>query len=702
MQNIDLNSSLTTGGSGMIGSYINFGYKPTSTELNITLLSSINNYLQNKEISCIIHLVALNLRDSEKNIKKTIDININGTINMLNVAKKLNIPFILLSTGAVFSSFNSNIKFDENFDTCPNCIYGYTKSSAEKIALTYNNAIIIRTGWLFGGNQKTHYKFVENVINNLIIDTEIKASNDFYGSPTYVGDLIEQIKFLILNNKYGIHHIINDGIATGFDIAYEIAEILNKPIEKITSLNSEEIPNSGPLRSKTEILESIYEFNKLRHWKLSLKEYVLKYIETKNIQINNTINEKSISIWNNRDKCRLCNNYNINVFFNLEPSPLANNFVLIPQKQELIPLDICICNECKHIQLLQIVNPNLQYINYLYVSSTSNTMVNHLKSNVLNFVNVLNLQNTDYILEIGANDGVCVKYLLENGFNNVVGIDPAKNINKRHNLPIICDFFNTNSGEYLKQNYQPFKLIYAFHCCAHIEDINNVFETVYDILDENGTFIIEVGYFYKVFANYLFDTIYHEHIDYHTCFSMKKFAERKNFKLYNVNQNDIQGGSIQFYFCKTINTNININNSVNETIQEELRVELHNFNNLSNWKNKIIMCGNDINYILNSFINYGKKIAGYGASAKSTTFLHQYKISNKLINYIIDDSIYKQNYYTPALNIPIKPLNYLEIEKVDYIIILSWNFTKEIVDNLELYRKNGLRIIIPFPEIKII
>jgi len=118
--------------------------------------------------------------------------------------------------------------------------------------------------------------------------------------------------------------------------------------------------------------------------------------------------------------------------------------------------------------------------------------------------------------------------------------------------------------------------------------------------------------------------------------------------------------------------------------------------------NKILLCGNDINYILNSFVSFGKKIAGYGASAKSTTFLYQYKLSNKTIEYIIDDSVYKQDLFSPGLHIPIKSIDYLEICKVDYILILSWNFTDEIVKKLESYRKNGLRIIIPFPEIKII
>ena len=708
MDNNILDNSLITGGSGMIGTNINFGYKPSSNEMNITDKLSINSYITKlKNISCIIHLAAINLRESEDNKLKAIDVNINGTINMLSIAMKLNIPFILLSTGAVFSSNNPNMKYNEEYNTNPNCIYGSTKSSSEKVALLYNKTILIRTGWLFGGHQKTHYKFVENVINNLLMNTRIKASNDFFGSPTYVVDLIEKMKYIILNLQYGIHHVVNSDSGCGYDIAIEIANILGKDYSLIESISCNNIPNSGPDRSKSEVLESIKDINKLRTWKEALSEYISVYLnkinyKSQKLKNENENNTNIIKYWSNREKCRLCNSYNLNVFFNLEPTPPANHFVLNPVIQQKIPLDVAICDNCKHIQLIQIVDPKYQYSNYLYVSSTSKTMITHLESNVDYFTSFLQLSKDDNILEIGANDGVCVKYLLEKGFKNIIGIDPAENINKRHTLPIICDYFGSNILEKttFKDKFNSFKLIYAFHCCAHIENIQDVFKTVYTLLDDNGTFIMEVGYFYEVFKNNSFDTIYHEHIDYHTCIAINNFCKNSNLVLYNIRKNTIQGGSIQFFFSKNLKQEIN--QSVYETIEKENEIQLHNITTLNKFKINILRCGKDINYILNSLHTYGKKIAGYGASAKSTTFLHQFKLSGKLFECIIDDSIYKQNYYSPGLHIPIKPFDILQIEKIDYIIILSWNFAEDLIKKLEPYIQNGIRVIIPFPEIRII
>lgn len=699
-----LENIIIFGSSGMIGKNIDFGLKPTSSDVDVTNSKSIENYIRKltTKATCIINLVALNLRDSENNIEKSIEVNINGTTNLVRYAKQLNIPFVLLSSGAVFSSTNNNKSFNESSETNPNCVYGYTKSSAEKIALLYEKTIIIRTGWVFGGSQKSHYKYVEHVINNLLTYSEINASNNFYGSPTYVKDLIEKIKFIITNNNYGIHHIVNSGIATGYDVAIEIAEIMEKDTNLIKSLECDKIPNAGPKRSKSEILESNFEINKMRNWKEALKEYVNKYLQEKNI-LNTAslkINKKNDNIWKNREKCRLCNSFELDVFINLEPTPQANHYVKIPVKQESIPLDVCICNKCKHIQLLQILNPSFQYSNYLYVTTASKTMVNHVLSNVQLFLDRFNIQKTENVLEIGANDGTCIKYLTEKGYNNSVGVDPAENINNNHSLPIICDFFGSNILKNEKIKTKSYKLIFAFHACAHIENIQDVFYTIQELLTDDGIFIMEVGYFYEVYKNKIFDTIYHEHIDYHTCKAMKTFCSNNNLVLFDVKINKIQSGSIQFYISKDPNTIPT--QTVNEFIDLEENIKLSDLNNLYKWKISISLNSRDLQYIVSSFINQGKTIFGYGASAKSTTFTHQFKLSNNLIKYIIDDSYLKQNLYTPGYNIPIVSIDILNKEKCDYLIILSWNFLDDILVKVNEYRKVGLRIIVPFPHIQII
>jgi hypothetical protein len=508
------------------------------------------------------------------------------------------------------------------------------------------------------------------------------------------------MKYLILNSKYGVHHIINSDKGTGYDIALEIANYLQKDIKLIKSVDCSLIPSSCSNRSKSEYLITINQNNILRNWKDALNEYLKFYLENKNISIIKNHIKNHNSIWKNRNKCRFCNSFNIEIFFKLESTPLANHFVKNSIFQEKIPLDISICKDCNHIQLIQVIDPVYQYSNYFYVSSSSNTMIEHLKNNLNKFLKELNILKNDNILEIGSNDGVCIKYLLDNNYLNIIGIDPAKNINERHKLPVINDFYGKCSIHKIKKKFNSFKLIFGFHCCAHIENINDIFETTYELLTDDGIFIMEVGYFYEVFKNKLFDTIYHEHIDYHTCTAIQKFGLKHNLILFNASINNIQGGSIQFYFSK--NKTVDINKNVYELLFKEKEINLFSLNKLNNWKNNIIRNGIDMNYLLNSLISHGKTIIGYGAPAKLTTFMYQYKITSNVIKYIIDDNIFKQYLLTPGLHIKIKPFSILNEEHFDYIIIFSWNFVDEIINKLKIYRDTGLRVIIPFPEIKII
>jgi dTDP-4-dehydrorhamnose reductase len=695
---MNYNNILITGGNGMVGQNIPFGIKPSSIELNVLDETSINNYIKRIERpAAIIHLVALNIRECEKNPSNAIKVNIDGTLNMLKNAMKLDIPFIFFSSGAVFSSRTPGTVFDESMDSNPNCIYGDTKKTAEDYVKLYNKSILIRTGWLFGGIQKTHNKFVELVINSLLANTSVRGSNDFWGSPTYTVDVINKMKYLIDNNKYGTHHIVNSDYATGYEIAIEVSNILNKPNELVESVLASNVPNSSPNRSTSECLTTIHKHNIMRPWKDALKEYTTIYLSSKGMPIP----KPAQVLWNTREKCRLCSNPNLHIFFKLEDTPPANHIVSKPVYQTKIPLTMAKCKACHHIQLLEIIEPSYLYSNYPYLSSISKTMTEHLKSSVKKFVEIFSIPKNANILEIGSNDGTCITELLELGFVNSIGVDPAQNINKLHTLPILCDYFGKDIVSHPKIAGKKFKLIFGFHCCAHIEKIKDVFETAYTLLDDDGIFIIEVGYFLDVIQQNNFDVIYHEHIDYHTVTAMRNFANLNNMKLFNIERNKIQSGSIQFIMCKNSNSQ-EIMPRIDDLIESESKYGIFNIDYLDRWKTTIVKLSNEFNYLIQGLVTQGKKIAGYGASAKSTTFLHQTRMNNYLIKYIIDDNNIKQNKYTPGLHIPIYSREYLQLEPVDYIVILSWNFSDEIIHLLKHRISNGTRIIIPFPNFRIV
>jgi hypothetical protein len=153
--------------------------------------------------------------------------------------------------------------------------------------------------------------------------------------------------------------------------------------------------------------------------------------------------------------------------------------------------------------------------------------------------------------------------------------------------------------------------------------------------------------------------------------------------------------------CKSSNSK-NILPCVDELIETESKHSIFNIDYLDRWKTNIIKLSNEFNCLINGLVNHGKRIAGYGASAKSTTFLHQTRMNNYLIKYIIDDNNLKQDKYTPGLHTPIYSREHLQLEPVDYIVILSWNFSDEIIELIKSKINSSVRIIIPFPNFRIV
>lgn len=689
----------------MIGINVAFGMKPSSTDLDVTEPTSIDRYISSQRPpSLVLHMAALNIRDCSDNVSEAMRVNIDGTTNMLKVAQRFGIPFVLISSGAVFSSPMCDAEFDERAPPSPNSIYGSTKACAENIALTYSKTILVRTGWVFGGHQRTHYEFVELTLSNLLSGTHVYACNDEFGSPTYVADLLDTLYTLIREESYGIHHVVNTGYACCHDIAMTICDEIGANTGLVRSVPGSEVPNRAQ-RSSSECLVNTNTRHTLRRWDEALRDYLscrpgIRAGGHLNMEPSSTAHGAHVgairAAWRTRAECRLCNAHALEVFLKLNPTPLANALVPSPKDQPMIPLDVASCGCCKHIQLMQIVPPELLYPEYPYASSASTTMVKHLQTAIDGIVSEFGILKSDRLLEIGANDGVIIRHLLENGFTNVIGVDPANNISKRHELPILCDYFGPHVKSALGDKYH---LIYGFHCCAHIEDIEGVFRTVFDLLDDNGMFVFEVGYLYDVIQNNSFDTIYHEHIDYHTCTAMVAYARRMGLKLFHVKRTPVQGGSIQFYCSK--NNDIDVRGSVAQALAEENAYRLHTRPVLEAFGTRIKRCLTDVRYLLRCLVENGKQLAGYGASAKSTTFLHQITHSKTLLSFIIDDSPHKQNLYSPGLHFPIRPLSILDSEPVDYVLILSWNFSQELLEKLEPYRRTGLRVIIPFPSVHI-
>ena len=408
-----------------------------------------------------------------------------------------------------------------------------------------------------------------------------------------------------------------------------------------------------------------------------------------------------------RKKCVLCGSSDLSEVLNFKKTPLANSYVSKQNIFEnLFPLVCLFCDNCKHLQLKHLINPKILFENYLYVSGTSPVLAQHFKNYFLKILSKKNLnKKKDKILDIACNDGTFLEFFKKKGFSKVIGVEPAKNLrylNKKKKIDINTIFFNYKESFKLKKKYKLFKIITANNVFAHVPDLKDFALGVKNILSNDGLFIFEVSYLKDVIKKLTFDTIYHEHMSYHSLFPLIKFFDSINLKVLDFDLVEAQGGSIRVYVGHK--NQRNNNKKIQKQILLEKKMGLLNKNIFNKFFKRIQTQKKIIKKFININISRKKNILiGYGAPAKVTTFCYAFNLNYKHIKLIVDDSYLKQGKFTPGKNIKIIKFEELKNLKFDYLIILAWNFAKPIIKKLNKNFKNRkFKIIVPFPKVKII
>jgi SAM-dependent methyltransferase len=346
------------------------------------------------------------------------------------------------------------------------------------------------------------------------------------------------------------------------------------------------------------------------------------------------------------------------------------------------------------------------FSNYLYKTNTSYKNFLHFK-NYASEVDKLFKKKKGKILDIASNDGTFLNFFNKKKFFRL-GIDPAKNLKKITNskgILQIDNFFTDKFSNQIKKKFQQFDIITANHVCAHVENLNDFFLGVKNLLKDDGIFIFEISYRGSVLKKNTFDTIYHEHLDYHALFPISKFLKKFKLHLFNFKITEAQGGSLRIYASKNYKT-INQKKINNQIFREKNYYKLFNISTYKKFEKKINNCKNELHKILKNFDEKNYKIAGYGAAAKTTTLLNYFDLSkNKNIKFIFDDNKLKQDLYLPGTSIKILNPKHLFYKNLDVLIIFAWNYSDVIIKKInknKLFKKQSLKFLIPFPKPKIV
>lgn len=401
--------------------------------------------------------------------------------------------------------------------------------------------------------------------------------------------------------------------------------------------------------------------------------------------------------------CRICGGSELPVILSLGETPLANSLLQRDQLEDSEPryaLELAMCPECSLVQIKETVAPELLFRNYLYFTSFSETMLQHARELSLEVISNRKLGPGSLVVEIASNDGYLLQYYKANGVP-VLGVEPAKNVaavSIQKGIETITEFFNTTLASSLVSQGRRADVIHANNVLAHVADLHGVVSGISILLKEDGIAIIEVPYLKDMIDGTEFDTIYHEHLCYYSLSSLDRLFRQHDLFINDVKRIALHGGSLQLFIGKKSKPS----QSVKELMQNEIDWGMRELAFYKSFASQIEQLKSQLTEILDKLKSEGNSIAAYGASAKGSTLLNSFNIGKQYLDFIVDRSSAKQGYYSPGTHLPILAPEVLLERKPDYLLLLTWNFAEEIMQQQEQYRRQGGKFIVPIPQLTVI
>ena len=403
------------------------------------------------------------------------------------------------------------------------------------------------------------------------------------------------------------------------------------------------------------------------------------------------------------NQCRSCKKKNLLKAFNLGKQSYTG--VFLNKKNDKVSkgnLSLVLCDNCKLLQLDNSFNPQEMYgENYGYMSSLNKSMFIHLKNKVNKLKQKYDLKRDDSIIDIGSNDGTFLSFF-ERKYN-LLAVDPTiKKFSRlyRQDIKIVPDFFSREAVEpFLKKNA---KIITSIAMFYDLPDPIKFVEDVHDCLDKDGIWHFEQSYMPSMIKNFSYDTICHEHIEYYSLRSLKYILDQVNFKIIDLEFNDINGGSFAITVAKKNSKFLENKKIVNWLLKKEYDFK---YNEIKTFKNFFVNCQKQKKLLIDLLRNLKdmkKKVYGYGASTKGNVILQYCGIDNNLLRYIGEVNKFKFNKFTPGSKIKIISEKELKKKNPDYLLVLPWHFKNFILKKENKFLRNGGKFIFPLPDIEII
>jgi hypothetical protein len=398
--------------------------------------------------------------------------------------------------------------------------------------------------------------------------------------------------------------------------------------------------------------------------------------------------------YSNITKCRGCSSDDLTEVLFLGDHPLAN--ALKGSRDEVerkYPLTLMFCAGCSLVQIKETVSKETLFSHYVWVTGTSATAQRFADDFYDNVCRVVDLKSDDLVIEIASNDGTFLKPFIRNN-RRAIGVDPATNVAQIANetgVTTVNAFWSVELSRKLVSEHGTARFVFARNVIPHVSELHDVLSGIELCLAEDGIGAIEFHYAGRIHEQLQYDAIYHEHLCYFSIKSIEHLLKMHNLRPFHLDLSPISGGALVIYFTKA---HLPLSAPYSGLSEEETRLRI---DDLSSWKefaSKCVLHREKAKKMMNSFPR--ERIVGFGASARSSTFLNFCEFTGSNLDAVIDNNSIKQGCFTPGSSIPIVSITDGLAMEPWLIFVLAWNFKDEII--LEC-RKRGYRekFLVPFP-----
>lgn len=403
-------------------------------------------------------------------------------------------------------------------------------------------------------------------------------------------------------------------------------------------------------------------------------------------------------------KCRSCNSIDLDIILELGNQMLSGVFRTEDLDNILSgPLTLIQCSNCNLVQLHHSYPLDEMYNEgYGYRSGATTYMRSHLKS-IISFANkYISLQDNDYVLDIGSNDGTLLgNYPKE---INKIGIDPvAKKYLDLYSddIKVVTDFFTKDN--YFASASKKAKIITSISMFYDLENPVDFAKEVASVLSLDGVWVFEQSYLPAMLRQNSYDTICHEHLEYYSLAAIQYIVGQANMTLIDASQNEVNGGSIRLSAVHNA-SHLAVKKSpeVVWLIQQEINHNIYSSNLFDIFAQNVNRHKIDLVNLLQGLKESGKTVIGYGASTKGNVILQYCDIGVDLLPCIGDITPFKNGSYTPKTKIPIISMEQAKAMKPDYFLVLPWGFRSDIILREQEMLNSGTKFIFPLPFVEIV